>query len=447
VRDSDVAIGREFERRTYRGIGPHPSDPRGADAAARVVDLIRSAVPGVVAEHVGSTAVPGLEGKNVVDIQITAEPDDVPRITTALLRIGFERQRGPDPWPPERPMLEGTIEHDGAVFGIHCHIVPTTDPDVRQMIAFRDLLRADRSALEAYANEKHRIAAATEDPLEYTDAKADLINRLLEDAEVRTVYEAGTELDRLDRPLGLVEFERTKEILGRHLPAPPADIADIGGGPGRYSIWLAGLGYRVVHRDVTPLHVERVRTDAVAAGVVIDAGVADARSLDLADASMDAILLLGPLYHLKRKDDRFRAFVEVRRVAKPGAVVFVAAISRWAARLHGILVEKIYESLPEVLSLIPAVERTGRLPTLFEGSFSAYCHRPAELRDEASEAGLEVLDLVNVEGIAFAVPGLEERLRDERSRRVLFDSLRALERVPELLGVGPHLLLTARIPA
>jgi GrpB-like predicted nucleotidyltransferase (UPF0157 family) len=44
-------------------------------------------------------------------------------------------------------MLEGTIEHDGAVFGIHCHIVPTTDPDVRQMIAFRDLLRADHGAV------------------------------------------------------------------------------------------------------------------------------------------------------------------------------------------------------------------------------------------------------------------------------------------------------------
>jgi hypothetical protein len=138
-------------------------------------------------------------------------------------------------------MLEGTIEHDGAVFGIHCHIVPTTDPDVRQMIAFRDLLRGDRSALEAYANDKHRIAAATEDPLEYTAAKTELVDRLLEDAEVRAAYDAGAELDRLDRPLGLVEFERTKEILGRHLPAPPISPTSAAARAGTRSGWRGSV--------------------------------------------------------------------------------------------------------------------------------------------------------------------------------------------------------------
>jgi len=175
-------IEQDHDARTYRGLGPHPADARALRAAARLAELIEREVPGVHAEHVGSTAVPGLAGKNIVDLQITADPADVPGITHALLAIGFERQRGPDPWPPERPMLEGTIEQEGAVFGIHCHVVPTTDPDVRQMIEFRDLVRRDASAREAYAADKRRIAAGTADPLEYTAAKGDLIRRLLEAA-------------------------------------------------------------------------------------------------------------------------------------------------------------------------------------------------------------------------------------------------------------------------
>jgi hypothetical protein len=48
----------------------------------------------------------------------------------------------------------------------------------------------------------------------------------------------------------------------RHLPNPPAIVADIGGGPGRYSLWLAQLGYQVLHRDLIPLHVTQLREAA-----------------------------------------------------------------------------------------------------------------------------------------------------------------------------------------
>jgi GrpB-like predicted nucleotidyltransferase (UPF0157 family) len=174
-----VSIGQEWHARTYVGIGPHPSDPRALAAAAEIIELIEGRRLGSRAEHVGSTAVPDLVGKNFVDLQITAEPQDVPSITETLLRLGFIRQRGLDPWPPERPMLEGTYRCKGAVFGVHAHVVPTTDPDVKQMAAFRDLLRDDRRALEIYAAEKRRILEQTDDVMEYTDAKTDVIARLL----------------------------------------------------------------------------------------------------------------------------------------------------------------------------------------------------------------------------------------------------------------------------
>jgi GrpB-like predicted nucleotidyltransferase (UPF0157 family) len=78
-------VGQEWDERTYRGIGPHRADPRAASVAAQVAALIAAARPGTIADHVGSIAVPGLIGKNVVDLQITAGPAEVPAITGALV--------------------------------------------------------------------------------------------------------------------------------------------------------------------------------------------------------------------------------------------------------------------------------------------------------------------------------------------------------------------------
>jgi SAM-dependent methyltransferase len=257
-------------------------------------------------------------------------------------------------------------------------------------------------------------------------------------------YALGKERDRLTEARGVLEFERTKEIVLRQLPAPPSEVADIGGGPGRYALWLAERGHRVEHRDLMPLHVEQLR--AVADPSRINAAVGDARDLDLGDGAVDAVLLLGPLYHLRRREERLRALREAWRVVRPGGPVFVAAISRWAPRLDGELRARMYESLPAFRELTPGVERTGWLPPLHPGSFSAYCHRPRQLRAELHAAGFRVLDLVAVEGVGFMLHDLDERLAYPLDRAVVLDAARATERVPELLGIGPHLLATAIRP-
>ena len=255
-------------------------------------------------------------------------------------------------------------------------------------------------------------------------------------------YELGKEADRLaSSGAGRLEFERTQEIVLRHLPKPPATVADIGGGPGRYALWLAGLGYRVVHRDLVPLHVEQVRMTA-GTGSPIDSAIRDARSLDLADASVDAVLLLGPLYHLSQRADRVQALREARRVVRPGGPVFGAAISRWATRLDGMLRLRIYEQVPAAADLIGPLERTGVMPPLMPGGFNGFAHRPRQLRAEFASAGLAVEDLVCVEGASFLLNDLDDRAADDRAWQVILDSARAHERVPELMGLGSHLLAT-----
>jgi len=262
----------------------------------------------------------------------------------------------------------------------------------------------------------------------------------------REHYPDADERGRLDTPFGQVEFARTTEILAARLPAAPAVVADVGGGPGRYALWLAERAYTVHHRDLVPAHVEQLSADAAARDLVVDSTVCDARALDLGDGSADAVLLLGPLYHLTRRADRLAALREAARVVRPGGPVFAVAISRWAPRLHGAVAEKLYEHYRSIDGQVATVERSGRLEPLEPRAFSGYCHRPAELRSEIRAAGLEVMDLEGVEGIAFALQDLEERLADPRGREVVLEAARALSRVPELLGLSPHLLATARRP-
>lgn len=261
------------------------------------------------------------------------------------------------------------------------------------------------------------------------------------DAAMASYYERDKENDRLLSGAGRLEFIRTTELIGRTLPAAPATIADIGGGTGRYSKWLADLGYTVAHRDPIALHVDYTRDLAEPA---IDTAVGDARSLDLHDRAVDAVLLLGPLYHLVEAADRMAALSEAFRIVKPGGVVYMAAISRWAARLDGVIVSQTHREYPLLLDYIDTMERTGVMSPIREGGFVGYGHRPQELRDEVTNAGFTVESLVAIEGMAVALADLDERLDDPEERAVLLASQAAVEAVPDLLGIGPHLLVTAR---
>ena len=262
-----------------------------------------------------------------------------------------------------------------------------------------------------------------------------------DDAALRAYYERGMERERLSDGRGDLEFTRTTEIVLRRLPAAPAVVADIGGGPGRYALWLASLGYQVEHRDLVPLHVEQLTADA-AEVPGIHTAVGDAQDLDLPDASVDAVLLLGPLYHLTDRAERVRALRECARIVRPGGPVFAAAISRWAPRIDGMLRERLYLAYPAALDLIDQIDRTGMLPPLHEGGSrpSATGRRNCGRRSE--EAGLEVMDLVSVEGPAFILGDLDARMADPIDRSVALEVSRAIERVPELVGFGPHLIAT-----
>jgi SAM-dependent methyltransferase len=259
-------------------------------------------------------------------------------------------------------------------------------------------------------------------------------------AEMVAHYGLGAERARLSAGAGRVERARTEEVLARWLPPPPARILDVGGGPGTYVPWLAGQGYDVHLVDPVPLHVEQ----ALEAGART-ARVGDARTLGESGASCDAVLLLGPLYHITDRAGRVRALAEARRVVRPEGVVAAAAVSRFASLFDGLFRGALDD--PAFRSIVERdlVDGQHRNPTSRPEWFTtAFFHHPDELRSEVGEADLSLLELVGLEGPAWLLPDLGERWADAERRERALAAARAVEREPALLGLSAHLLAVAR---
>src|SRR5215471_20740485 len=130
------------------------------------------------------------------------------------------------------------------------------------------------------------------------------------DARTTRHYEVKNEDARLWAPgLGDLVRLRTWDLFRRHLPPPPAVVLDVGGGPGTHARHLADRGYAVTLIDPVARHVGTARARG-AAPPPFSVRLADARSLPVAGASVDAVVLLGPLYHLVDPGDRAVALAE-----------------------------------------------------------------------------------------------------------------------------------------
>ena len=201
------------------------------------------------------------------------------------------------------------------------------------------------------------------------------------DPEIAAHYTSVSEQQRLG-PLSL-ERVRTWELLGRHLPPPPAVLLDIGGAAGVYALRLAAQGYQVRLVDPVALHVQQALHASAEqpATPLASASVGDSRQLDWPDASVDGALLLGPLYHLTDRADRINALTEAGRVLRPGGVLVAAAISRFASTLDGLL--RGYLDEPGFEAIVERDVRDGqhRNPTGRPEWFTtAFFHLPEESR-------------------------------------------------------------------
>ena len=265
--------------------------------------------------------------------------------------------------------------------------------------------------------------------------------------EVLAFYALGLEADRLRLDHNQLERARTQELIGRLLPPAPGVVLDVGGAAGVYALWLAELGHEVHLVDPVPLHLEQARAAARErpGARLASVEIGDARSLPFADRSADAVLLLGPLYHLPEPSDRERSLAEALRVLRPGGLLFAAAISRYASFLDGLRGALFDDAAFAAIVDRDLASGLHRNETGNARYFTtAFFHHPAELAVEVASAGFALVDVFAVEGPGAWAPELARRWADAAARERLLAYLRTIETEPSLLGVSPHLLAVGR---
>jgi GrpB-like predicted nucleotidyltransferase (UPF0157 family) len=170
----------------YKRVAPayHQYDPRAAVVAQVLADAICSKDERLDVEHVGSSSVLGCGGKGYIDLLVTYPVGALEVAKQALSELGFQRQQSRNPFPEERTMRVGSIEHAGRVYLIHAHVVAATSSEVEQILLFRDRLRSDGALARAYEHEKQRILAeGVLDSKDYAKKKGVFIEQVL---DVRT---------------------------------------------------------------------------------------------------------------------------------------------------------------------------------------------------------------------------------------------------------------------
>jgi 5-(carboxyamino)imidazole ribonucleotide synthase len=398
---------------TTKPIGPyerlsaevHEWDPRTEDVARLVGELVRERRPDLIVEHIGSTAVPGLPGKGIVDLSIETTPADIPKVVEMLYELGFGPQPGPDPWPPTRPMPVGSLELDGKHYRIHLHVQPTGG-DYPRDIAFRDALRNDPKLRSDYEGLKRGITSGgAVEGLRYTHSKT------------RWILNVYRQLGFAPPPI-----------------VPPATIGILGGGQLGRMLGLAGreLGYRVAVLDPDEHAPAASIADSIEVAAYDDVAAAQrlaARcsviTYELEHVGQGVVAALddrrrpirpGP-YPLKLTADRLteRRFVEAnegrvaewREVGSPAEVLHAAAELGYPLRLKA--VRGGYDGRGQArLEGTDAITRLdGRIgwPALLE-------------RELAFEAELSVVVARNVDGVSRTFP----IARNRHDRGILVES-------------------------
>jgi len=266
-------------------------------------------------------------------------------------------------------------------------------------------------------------------------------------SDVSVHYASGYEAERLETGAGKLDRERSRELMKRFLPAPPAAILDVGGGTGAHASWLAQLGYEVHLIDIVPLHVELAKKISAAQpeAPLASAAVGDACALQWKNDQIDGVLLFGPMYHLTDRNDRLQALKEAYRVLRKGGTLMTVGISRFASALDGL--RSGFLTDPRFAAIVEQDLKDGqhRNPTDKPEYFmDTFFHHPDQLKSEVTEAGFEVVGIFGVEGPCWLIHDFDKWWNDEEQRKRLLHIARALETESSLLGISAHLIAVGR---
>jgi ubiquinone/menaquinone biosynthesis C-methylase UbiE len=160
-------------------------------------------------------------------------------------------------------------------------------------------------------------------------------NKNLISQELEDFYNKASEETRLEKGMGIFEFERIKELIEKHISKPKSTIIDIGGGTGKYSEWLAKKGHTVHLIEPVLKHIKLAEKRAKKLQNPFTVTIGEAKKLPYQEHTADLVILHGPLYHLQKREDRVAAILEAKIVLKKVGIILGFAINATAYTVVG----------------------------------------------------------------------------------------------------------------
>ncbi|WP_028560551.1 class I SAM-dependent methyltransferase [Paenibacillus pinihumi] len=264
--------------------------------------------------------------------------------------------------------------------------------------------------------------------------------------DVIRYYSGFDEWGRLERePL---EFLINWHYIRKHAPAG-GKILDNGAGPGKYALELAKCGYQVTLTDLTPRLVGLAQEKAGELGLQEQFNgfhVLNAMNLTgIADDSYDGALMMGPLYHLQKEEERSKAVQELYRVTKRGGIVFVAVQTRMKMTLTSLQHPRHWKPHDTIAS-IRQFRENGVFNHQDEGRFTgAYFYDVNEITPFMEQHGFDTVTVIASSSLGGLLSSEQRQYWEEQGEgNQMTDLLIGMAEDPSILGIASHLLYIGR---
>ena len=249
-----------------------------------------------------------------------------------------------------------------------------------------------------------------------------------EATRVQKIYEVFHEDTRLNwSKAARVEFLTTVRVIEEYVK-PGDSILDVGAGAGEYSLHFARKGYRVSALELADSNIRAFRAKLTPED---DLDLVQGNALDMSryeEASFDAVLLFGPLYHLGKTEDQLRCIAEAKRVCKPGGKLFFTFIS------NDFVILTEFRRHPDYFTDGYYDKETFRLD-----DFPFVFHTVQSCRTLLTEGGIRILREVATDGVSEFLQAEINALDEAGFEQYLRYHFYICEK-PELLGMSNHLL-------
>ena len=262
---------------------------------------------------------------------------------------------------------------------------------------------------------------------------------------IEVFYYNASEETRLDKGMGIFEFERIKSLIEKYIPSSHSIIIDVGGGTGKYSEWLAEKGHQVHLIEPVPKHIKLALNRANKLKNKFSVQLGESRKLDFKNNFADLIILHGPLYHLQKKEDRDLTICEAKRVLNNNGIILAFAINYTASTLVGLLNGLIHKNSFFEMCREELTSGIHNPPDDFPWLLAeAYYHKPEQLKDEFINQELTHINTYAVEGMAWLDKEYFANMMNDKKKKTLLELIKITENDSYLLPFSPHMMIAVQ---